>query len=785
MKLAIAGFKGEVPRRAAQALPPNAASQTLNGRLLSENVGAWRNFRFEAALCKSPPVVTIYKMTTNWLQWSQSELDPGAEQVDVARSTIAGDTTHRIFFTGTDAPRWTNLALATTGSGCMPRQSRLLGVINPTIDPTTEVTLPTSPVVDATDDGTQYSNWTPVGIISTPTSVRYAVVYEAGGNPAPSYQFVVMNSPTIAWMLRDYGIANATLMLMQTDFYIAALTVPGNASAGLRLACSDGGVGPSVSVQRAAGATTLIIGNAISLDASSTVASAAFATLAPLTWYKLKAQITRNPNGSATCVATVLNDAGDTIIAQLSGQVQVGGSWVMLASANNSAASDGPTSILFDNIIVQASGSLNDPSDDYNTSYVYTFVNDIGEESGPSAPSATIVKDNGTVVTVTTPTSAPTGPDYYVTYKRIYRAVTDASGTTFRFVAEIPLAQADYDDELTNSQLGEALSTEGYELPPEDLRSIIALPNDIYAGVSGNQLCLSAQGAPHAWPVANRYATDDPPVRVGAIDATVVIATEGFPYLASGNDPSVFSMNKLEVPQGCISYRSVGYLKGVGVIYASADGLIAVAGTGQVSVLTEGLYTRKEWQAIDPATIIGCIQDDQYFGFFEVDGEKRGLMIQAKADGYGVVTLGFHATAAFSDTIEDALYLVLDANLVPSITGTTPGGQVNPDGGDIYEFDGYEGGSPTLSPMLPYLWTSKKFLQPYPNCYRYAAVRAVDYDDVWLILWTEGGSYYSLQVTGPDAFVLPDIIGNWFEISIVGTSEVENVQVADDVEEFV
>ena len=32
------------------------------------------------------------------------------------------------------------------------------------------------------------------------------------------------------------------------------------------------------------------------------------------------------------------------------------------------------------------------------------------------------------------------------------------------------------------------------------LRSLIALPNNIYAGISGNQLCLSAQGAPHAWP---------------------------------------------------------------------------------------------------------------------------------------------------------------------------------------------------------------------------------------------------------------------------------------------
>lgn len=790
MRIGIANFRGSAPRIAAAALPDNAAQFTLNARLLSANLEAWRNFRLESALCKTPPVNTIFRMAGQfWLQWTQSELAIGAQQVDVAKSTIGGDTTHRIFFTGLDVPRWTNLTLATTGAGCYPIASRPLGVPNPLSPPTTVVGLPSSPVVDATDDGTQFGNWTPVGTINAPGVARYFTVSEVIGDPAPSYELVAMNTPTIAWGMRDYGLGNAAVMKMSVWFNMVTLTVspPGIASFGIRLGSSDGGVGPALTVERTPAVTNLILGQAGSRDESSTIASNVAVPLGSPAWFKLEMEIQRNPNGTGNAVGTLYGVDGVTVLAQVSGQVQIGGGFIQLSSANNAGPASGHTAIYADNLIIQASGSLNDPSDDFNTSYVYTFVNDVGEESGPSEPSATIVRDNGTSVTITTPTTVPTGfAGYNVVAKRIYRSFTDASGTTFRFVVEIPLATADYVDTLTNSQLGEALTTEDYELPPTDLRSILALPNDIYAGISGNQLCLSAQGAPHAWPVGNRYATDDPPVRIGAIDATVVIATTGFPYLAQGNDPSVFSMNKLELPQGCISYRSLAYLKGVGVIYASADGLVAVSGTGQVTVLTEGLYSKREWSRINPATIIGCVQDDIYFGFYiDPDGFRRGLIIEAKAQGFGVVTLGFHATAVFSDTVKDALFLVLDENFVPSTTGTGAGQQWNPDGGDIYEFDAYAGGTgPQVTPLLPRLWLSKKYLQPYPNCYRYCTVRAVDYDDVWLVVSANGQSYHSQQVLGPEAFVLPDSAADHVEITLVGTSFVENAQLADDAMEL-
>jgi hypothetical protein len=260
------------------------------------------------------------------------------------------------------------------------------------------------------------------------------------------------------------------------------------------------------------------------------------------------------------------------------------------------------------------------------TSYVYTFVNDLGEESAPSPPSATLLKDDGTAITVTTATFVQSGfsVDYSVETKRIYRAVSGATGTVFEFVAEIPLSQADYVDELTDSELGDPIETELYALPPDDLRGLLALPNGILVGFRRNQICFSVQNRPHAWPVEWRLNTDTDVVGIGNIDTTVVVGTKAFPYLAIGNDPSAYSMTKLEVPQACVAKRSVAYLTGIGVVFASPDGLIAVSGNGKVQNLTEQIFTRRQWRALVPGSIIAAAHDDVYHFWYNTEDVASG-----------------------------------------------------------------------------------------------------------------------------------------------------------------
>jgi hypothetical protein len=396
-----------------------------------------------------------------------------------------------------------------------------------------------------------------------------------------------------------------------------------------------------------------------------------------------------------------------------------------------------------------------------------------------------VFKDDGTTITVTTATAPPTGLDFRVETKRIYRAVTAASLTSFFFVAEIALTQSDYVDELTDDELGEELETDDWDLPPENLRGILALPNDIYVGFTANQICFSEQGRPHAWPVRFRLNTDFPIVAIGNVDTTVIAATEKFPYLATGNAPDAYSMTKLEFPQGCVSKRGTVYLRAWGWCYPSPDGYVAVAGTGQARLVTEQLFSRREWQEINPSTLIAREHDDYLFAFYEkADGTKEGMMIEAKTEGFGKVTLAFHPTAMFVDPVTDKLYLVLDENNPPTTHGTPNTNQVVADGITIHAFDSYEGGSPSLTARLPFYWRGRLHQLDRETCFKIASVNALDYDDLTMLLIGDGSVFDSLQVENGREFTVVETDVEDIEIALSGTSRVCSVDVAEDVDEL-
>lgn len=779
-------FRGEYPRYGAAKLPNNAAQDATNARLLDANLGAWKNFLTVASVCKTPPVNTIYLMDdTYWLQWTDSELGVDSIDVDVARSTTDDDG--RIFITGLDVPRWTDSTLVAAGSGCYPQETRPLGVINPDTAPSAAPQLADVPGIDITDAADQFDSWARSGIVDTIPTVRSVTNPATGGNPSGAcYYFKARSSPENPYMERDFGVQNSAVATITVDFNVTQKADSNYYAVGIGLGKVGGGQGPSLGLKYDGGGAFLEAAYATNHTTNSVLARTATSQLGALTWYKLRLTLTRRPDGSCDMLGEFLQDDGVTLIASVSARSRMDGGYGALATSSTGSATN-ELMVNFDNVVVQASGAFNDTSDDYTTSYVYTFVNDQGEESGPSPASDLVSKDDGTTVLVMTPVSPPTGIDYSIVSKRIYRAVTVAGVTSYYFLAEQLLWYQAYYDSVANATLvlNETLATIGYELPPSDLRGILVLPNDIYAGFSGRNLCLSARGQPHAWPIANRYAIDTDIVAIGAIDAQVVILGETWPWLAAGNEPSVFSMNNTEVPQGCSSKRSVAYLKGIGVVYASPDGLVGVAGTGQVSLLTSSIFTRKEWQELNPATIIGAAHDNRYVGFYtKTDGTKRGFVLEAGENGFGVVTLGFHAAAVFVDESTDRLYLVIDVNDVPEVGSGGAGSQVPGDGATIYAFDQYEGGSPTLTPLLPRRWRSKLYRQPWLNCYRRACVRAEDYADVWFLLYADGTLVHTEQVTGPQAFVLPDTDAMTIEFEIIGTSSVESVELAHDVDEL-
>jgi len=431
------------------------------------------------------------------------------------------------------------------------------------------------------------------------------------------------------------------------------------------------------------------------------------------------------------------------------------------------------------------------------TSYVYTYVNDIGQESGPSEP----VNYYASIFTAAQSIRAPTGQGDYntvlfaayssgfpagygITTIRLYRAATGSTGTAFRFVADVPYTgtPTSYNDSLVDSQLGEVLISTLWDLPPADLQGVLALPNGVMAGFSKNILCFSAQNYPHAWPVSYQLTTDTDIVGIGNIDTTVVVFTKSFTYLAIGVDPAAYSMTKLETAHAGVSRRSIIPVLHAGVVGATPDGLLAVLGNGQVQNLTSGVFTRRQWQALNPASITAVEHDNVYFFAWDNGTTKGAFALDAKQDGFGLVPLNAHFSAAYAVPTEDELYFVLDqvtkiTNSLLPIADTSP----TVDSHTIYQFD-----APTATSGMTVRYRGKLNLMPRPVAFGFAQVKATDYTNLVLRLYGDAGVlFYERVITDKEPFTLP-LVDEYesFEFEFVGTSVVRTVRFGESVDEL-
>lgn len=321
--------------------------------------------------------------------------------------------------------------------------------------------------------------------------------------------------------------------------------------------------------------------------------------------------------------------------------------------------------------------------------YVYTNVSTFGtvkEESGPSPAGTVTVTNTGATVTVSGFSAAPT-TGYNITHRRIYRTITGASTVTYSFVAEIPVATTSYADTKTVSQLGSELPSLYWEPPPSDLKGLVAMPNGILAAFRGNQVWLSEPYYPHAWPSGYMLTVDYQIVGLGVYEDTLVVLTTKFPYLISGVSPTAMTQRKLPIPQPCVSKKSIASDQ-YGVLYASSNGLVSI-GVGTQDVVTVPLYTRDEWQDLNPFTMVGMIYNNMYMGFYTSNGQRKAIVL-SRGDIPPLVELEFPARSVFVDRSTTDIYAISDVD------------------DKVYHLDA------SLVNFTTYEWLSKKFVMPNP-----------------------------------------------------------------------
>lgn len=332
--------------------------------------------------------------------------------------------------------------------------------------------------------------------------------------------------------------------------------------------------------------------------------------------------------------------------------------------------------------------------------YVYTYVNTFGavlEESGPS-PAATItaVKTDDTV-TVSGFATAPTSASgYNINAIRIYRSVYGTATASYLYVGQVTVnpatgvAAGTLSDTVKAAALGVPLPSLYYLPPPATLQNLIAMPNGIMAGFTGNQVWFSEPYLPHAWPTQYMMTVGAPIVGLGVFGQTLVVCTTQSPYLITGSTPGAMSQEKVPLPEPCVSKLSIVGDQ-YGVLYASPNGIVSIA-PGTQDVISRALFTRDEWQTYLPSGMVGVIYQNMYMLFYRV-GETRAALVITRGDNPPLITLDADAQAVFVQRSTANIFMVSSMD------------------NKIYQLD-----SDPVNNLF-YEWKSKKFVLPEPTSF--------------------------------------------------------------------
>lgn len=393
---------------------------------------------------------------------------------------------------------------------------------------------------------------------------------------------------------------------------------------------------------------------------------------------------------------------------------------------------------------LDATGTAPDGAGQETRVYIYTYVTDLGEESVPSSPANVDITIGQGVLVSGLGTAADNGA--VLASKRIYRAQRGA----YLFVAEVPIANQSYQDDLDSADLGEVCPSIEWEAPPATLLDLTSGPNGMMAGIDGYTVRFCEPWHPHAWPQSYSQTVDYPCVGLGQFDQSFVVLTTGLPYVIQGVDPANVSMAAAPFYQPCVAKRSIASTSG-DVIWASPEGLVSLGSSGP-QVITQGLFTPTQWQALHPETIIGAWHEGWYVGSYDPGTGRRAFMLRP-SDQQWVDLPDLAITAMYRDTVGDALYLCI--------------------GDRIQKF---RAGAP-----MAYTWRSQEVVTPLVD---FSCARVTGDYPITFTLRRELQSVFTQTITSDEPFVLPARLARGWGIELAGQGVVLGAVIADDVGEL-
>ena len=259
---------------------------------------------------------------------------------------------------------------------------------------------------------------------------------------------------------------------------------------------------------------------------------------------------------------------------------------------------------------------------------------------------------------------------------RVYKVIAGTQEGRVQFIAErsksaIDSGASGFTLTVKDEDAGEIIPE--IEAPPADLTCIRDVPGSFYCGFAPSApktVCFSDIDLLYSWPTQYRYDVADNLVALAVTSNSVFALTDGWPYVISGTAPESMTVSKLASPAACVSPRGVCVLDNT-VFYASNEGLMAISNSANagtvVTNVTDQIYTKDQWQALNPASCLAGHYRGRLFLYFTArDGEEypggarhMGLTVNMK-DGMKVaVTTHDEAAACLCvDVREDEMYFI-------------------------------------------------------------------------------------------------------------------------------
>ena len=319
--------------------------------------------------------------------------------------------------------------------------------------------------------------------------------------------------------------------------------------------------------------------------------------------------------------------------------------------------------------------------------YVYTYVTHLGEESAPSPPSAVVTLQANDAIGVGS-FAVPADDHQRITHIRIYRAATGTDSTEFLLVDEISVAQTSYTDNKDDSELSEALPSETWDVPDTAMRGLVAHPSGAIAGFYKNVVTISEPGQCHAFPEEYKHYLDYQVIGLSVLGSSIVVLTDGAPYVISGAHPRQMTARKTTIRQPCLDKRSI-VNTGDQIIYASPNGLVRITPDGAETVTAEH-YTKEDWATVvgshmaSSRTLRAWFYDDQYIldAVYTLNSTttETKLVFDFKSDKMQLTTFTDDIVAGFYDSGYGEFFYVTNtsAHETPTIIGSLPGANYMP-----------------------------------------------------------------------------------------------------------